>query len=58
MERKNVTQAQDLNEPDVPEKANDHALDSLRYFAVSYSKQVKYVEPTNSIAKREWRIGA
>lgn len=55
---KSVTQAQDLNEPDVPEKANDHALDSLRYFAVSYSKQVKYVEPTNSIAKREWRIGA
>ena len=35
---KSVTQAQDLNEPDVPEKANDHALDSLRYFAVSYKK--------------------
>lgn len=33
---KSVTQAQDLNEPDVPEKANDHALDALRYFAVSY----------------------
>lgn len=36
---KSVTQAQDLNQPDVVEKANDHALDALRYFAVSYTKQ-------------------
>ena len=36
---KSVTQAQDLNEPDVPEKANDHAIDALRYFAVSYHKK-------------------
>jgi hypothetical protein len=35
---KSVTQAQDLNEPDVPEKANDHCMDALRYFAVSYKK--------------------
>ena len=35
---KSVTQAQDLNEPDVPEKANDHAMDAIRYFAVSYKK--------------------
>jgi phage terminase large subunit len=35
---KSVTQAQDLNEPDVPEKANDHAMDALSYFAVSYKK--------------------
>jgi hypothetical protein len=35
---KSVTQAQDLNEPDVPEKANDHAMDALSYFAVSYQK--------------------
>lgn len=35
---KSVTQAQDLNEPDVPEKANDHIMDALRYFAVSYKK--------------------
>jgi hypothetical protein len=35
---KSVTQAQDLNELDVPEKANDHAMDALRYFAVSYKK--------------------
>lgn len=54
---KSVTQAQDLNEPDVPEKANDHALDSLRYFAVSYSKQVKYVEPATAVSKKQWRIG-
>lgn len=33
---KSVTQAQDLNEPDVPEKANDHAMDALSYFASSY----------------------
>lgn len=33
---KSVTQAQDLNEPDSPEKANDHALDALRYVVVSY----------------------
>lgn len=31
-----VTQAQDLNEPDVPEKANDHAMDALRYIMTSY----------------------
>lgn len=37
---KSVSQAQDLNEPDVPEKANDHALDALRYFAVSYQKPI------------------
>ena len=37
---KSVNQAQDLNEPDVPEKANDHALDALRYFAVSYQKPI------------------
>lgn len=33
---KSVSQAQDLNEPDVPEKANDHIMDALSYFAVSY----------------------
>lgn len=33
------TSAQDLNSPEQPEKANDHALDALRYFAVSYQKQ-------------------
>lgn len=41
---KSVSQAQDLNEPDVPEKANDHALDALRYFAVSYTKPVDTME--------------
>lgn len=35
---KSVTQAQDLNEPDVPEKANDHAMDALRYIVVSKNK--------------------
>ena len=54
---KSVTRAQDLNEPDVPEKANDHALDALRYFAVSYKKQ----EPTGDLPQQwkpqQWRIG-
>jgi hypothetical protein len=51
---KSVTQAQDLNEPDVPEKANDHALDALRYFAVSYTKQEIY---KNNYSVKPWRIG-
>ena len=54
---KSVTQAQDLNEPDVPEKANDHAMDALRYFAVSYKKaQPAYVVPKNDISQRNWRL--
>lgn len=36
---KSVSQATDINEPDVPEKANDHALDALRYVAVSMGHQ-------------------
>jgi len=35
---KTVAQAQDLNEPDVPEKANDHAMDAIRYIICSYQK--------------------
>lgn len=55
---KSVTQAQDLNEPDVPEKANDHAMDALRYFAVSYKKEEPmYVPPPNDISQKNWRIG-
>jgi hypothetical protein len=53
---KSVTQAQDLNEPDVPEKANDHALDALRYIAVSNKKitQINFndlpkYKPTDSV---------
>lgn len=54
---KSVTQAQDLNEPDVPEKANDHAMDALRYFAVSYKKQTKYVVPKDDLSKKDWSFG-
>lgn len=54
MERKNVSQAQDLNEPDMPEKANDHLLDALRYFAVSYKKPFKIPYNFNDFTK--WRI--
>jgi len=53
---KSVTQAQDLNEPDVPEKANDHALDALRYFAVSYAKTPSLDIP-NQWEDTQWRIG-
>lgn len=55
---KSVTQAQDLNEPDVPEKANDHAMDALRYFAVSYRKSnPTYVPSKNDVSQRNWNIG-
>jgi phage terminase large subunit len=47
-QEKSVSQAQDLNEPDKPEKANDHAMDALRYFVVSYRKQVNPVIATNN----------
>jgi phage terminase large subunit len=52
-QEKSVTQAQDLNEPDVPEKANDHAMDALRYFAVSYKKQNQVFIP-NDFSK--WKL--
>ena len=52
---KSVTQAQDLNEPDVPEKANDHAMDALRYFAVSYMKQsAPYIPAKDSLENKDW----
>ena len=51
---KSVSQAQDLNEPDVPEKANDHALDSLRYFAVSYTKYEEYKAPPDQERFTRW----
>lgn len=50
---KSVTQAQDLNSPEQPEKANDHAMDALRYFAVSYKKKVEYVAPKDN---KNWRF--
>ena len=56
---KSVTQAQDLNEPDVPEKANDHAMDALRYFAVSYKRADKpYTIPKNDISNKDWSLGS
>jgi hypothetical protein len=50
---KSVTQAQDLNEPDVPEKANDHAMDALRYVIVSYQKLPEIPKQDY----KNWRIG-
>jgi hypothetical protein len=53
---KSVSQAQDLNEPDVPEKANDHAMDALRYFAVSYKKVSNEYDDINKGLKSKWRV--
>lgn len=54
---KSVTQAQDLNEPDVPDKANDHAMDALRYFAVSYKKkEPDYIAPAHDVSNRNWNL--
>jgi len=49
---KSVSQAQDINEPDVPEKANDHIMDALRYIVVSYSKPSQFIPKP----KKDWRI--
>lgn len=54
---KSVTQAQDLNEPDAPEKANDHAMDALRYFAVSYTKPAPvYIAPRDDVSNKNWSL--
>jgi len=53
---KSVTQAQDLNEPDQPEKANDHAMDALRYFAVSHRRAPSTVAP-KQWDDSQWKIG-
>jgi len=53
---KAVSQAQDLNEPDAPEKANDHAMDALSYFAVSYKKQDDNWDNINEGLRDKWRI--
>lgn len=53
---KNPNAPQDLNEPDMPEKANDHAMDALRYFIVSYGGRPSY-EPTYQWKDKQWKIG-
>lgn len=49
----------DLNNPDQPEKANDHAMDALGYFAVSFKRMPDLdpltINPPAEDAK--WRIG-
>ena len=40
-----------LNNPGRPEKANDHLLDALRYFAVSYRGKQQYVVEDD---KKDW----
>lgn len=63
---KAVSQAQDINEPDVPEKANDHAMDALRYFAVSHRRNESWhrdqtlfgqnFENINAGLRKKWRV--
>lgn len=52
---KSVTQAQDLNEPDVPDKANDHAMDALSYMVVSY-KKMPIIHTTYVGRKRDFSL--
>jgi len=40
-----------LNQPGRPQKANDHHMDAIRYFAVSYRQHIKYFEP---LSKKDW----
>jgi hypothetical protein len=61
---KSVSQAQDLNAPEQPEKANDHAMDALRYFAVSYISShggqgpfAQYVGKSYEISESDATIG-
>lgn len=60
------TADQALNEPDQPEKAKDHTMDALRYFAVSYAqpdtKDVAlygqdYELVNDPQEDKKWRIG-
>lgn len=53
---KKVNAAQDLNEPDMPEKAMDHALDALRYVICSY-KQTSREPIKKQWDDKQWRIG-
>lgn len=53
---KSVTQAQDLNAPEAPEKANDHAMDALRYFAVSYKKMSDDWDNVNQGLGKKWSL--
>ena len=56
-EKTQVT-AQDINEPDIPEKANDHIPDAIRYVAVSYRKTEKEWDDINRQEdEKKWRIG-
>lgn len=45
---------EEINAPQQPEKAYDHALDALRYFAVSYRTRTVYEEDYDWT---KWRIG-
>lgn len=49
-------ESMDINQPDMPEKANDHALDALRYFAVSYRKQEAWKPGKEDLSLKNWSL--
>lgn len=54
--KEKVTSREDINEPDVPEKANDHALDAVRYCVVSHgniSQNKNYDFPDEKLFNKE-----
>ena len=54
---KSAQAEQDLNEPETPEKANDHAMDALRYMVVSFKGIVTSV-PNYQWKEKQWKIGS
>lgn len=46
----------DIKTPDMPEKANDDAVDALRYFAVSYRKLDEWRPDKNDISNKNWSL--
>ncbi len=56
--KEKIAGSEEVNEPDMPEKAYDHALDSLRYFAVSYQiAPVQFKTYNEQVEENKWRIG-
>ena len=48
---KEKREGMELNNPEQPEKVNDHALDALRYFTVSYQKETPLPKNFNDFSK-------
>jgi hypothetical protein len=53
---RSVLVSQDLNQPDTPEKANDHAMDAIRYAAISFSPSKEFIPLKSDISNKNWAI--